>query len=133
MLVAHHRAAIDSLREPTEQDLTATMIEGAQAMLAFAQQAGAELAILTDMSAACGSQVISDGCRLLAERRWQKGVGVATAMLLDASIPVVPQRTTERSRCYEHASNQAFCPPTTCETTMSTRGCWRTSRECIHG
>lgn len=73
-------------------DLTEPMIVGARAMLAFAQAERAELAILTDMSAACGSQVISDGCRLVPVRRFQKGVGVATALLLDAGIPVVSQR-----------------------------------------
>jgi uncharacterized protein YbbK (DUF523 family) len=74
------------------RDVTAKMIEGARAMLAFARAADAELAILTDMSAACGSQVISDGCRLVEARRYQKGVGVATALLLEAGIPVVSQR-----------------------------------------
>lgn len=73
-------------------DLTAPMIEGARAMLAHAQAARVELAILTDMSAACGSQVISLGCRFDADRRHQKGVGVATALLLEAGIPVVSQR-----------------------------------------
>lgn len=73
-------------------DLTEQMIDGARAMLACAREASAELAILVDMSAACGSQVISDGCRLTAARRYQKGVGVATALLLKAGIPVVSQR-----------------------------------------
>ncbi len=73
-------------------DLTEKMIDGARAMLTRAREASAELAILVDMSAACGSQVISDGCRLTEARRYQKGVGVATAMLLDAGIPVVSQR-----------------------------------------
>jgi uncharacterized protein YbbK (DUF523 family) len=73
-------------------DLTEKMLEGARAMLAFARREGAELAILTDVSAACGSQVISDGCRLVPVRRHQKGVGVATALLLEAKIPVVSQR-----------------------------------------
>jgi uncharacterized protein YbbK (DUF523 family) len=73
-------------------DLTEKMIAGARAMLAYANKARAELAILTDMSAACGSQVISDGCRLVEVRKYQKGVGVATAMLLDAGLPVVSQR-----------------------------------------
>jgi uncharacterized protein YbbK (DUF523 family) len=73
-------------------DLTAKMIEGGRAMLAYAQDAGADLAILTDMSAACGSQVISDGCRLVEDRRWQKGVGVATALLLEAGVLVISQR-----------------------------------------
>ena len=49
-------------------DLTEAMLAGARAMLAFARDNGAELAILTDMSAACGSQVISDGCRLVPDR-----------------------------------------------------------------
>jgi len=73
-------------------DLTGEMIEGARAMLSFAKESNAELALLTDMSAACGSQVISDGCRLAEERRFRKGVGVATALLLEAGIPVVSQR-----------------------------------------
>jgi len=73
-------------------DLTAKMIEGGRAMLAFAQRERAELALLTDASAACGSQVISLGCRLVAVRAHQKGVGVATALLLQAGIGVLSQR-----------------------------------------
>lgn len=73
-------------------DLTEAMLAGAQAMLAHAQEVRADLAILTDMSAACASQIISDGCRLVAERRYRKGVGVAAAMLLRAGIAVVSQR-----------------------------------------
>ena len=61
-------------------------------MVELAVAARAELAILTDMSAACGSQVISSGCRLAPLRHYQKGVGVASAMLLDAGIPLVSQR-----------------------------------------
>jgi uncharacterized protein YbbK (DUF523 family) len=74
------------------RDLTAGMIAGARAMVDVAVAERAELAILTDMSAACGSQVISDGCRLTPDRRYRKGVGVATALLLEAGIPVVSQR-----------------------------------------
>lgn len=74
------------------RDLTAKMIEGAEAMLAYARESRAELAILTDMSAACGTQVISDGCRLVEHRAWRKGVGVASAILLNAGILVVAQR-----------------------------------------
>lgn len=73
-------------------DLTEPMLVGARAMVAHARLHRVELALLTDMSAACGSQVISLGCRLVAERRFQKGVGVATAMLLGAGVPVVSQR-----------------------------------------
>jgi uncharacterized protein YbbK (DUF523 family) len=74
------------------RDLTAAMIEGAQAMVATARTNRVELAVLTDMSAACGSQVISDGCRLVGDRRYRKGVGVAAAALLEAGIAVVSQR-----------------------------------------
>jgi uncharacterized protein YbbK (DUF523 family) len=74
------------------EDLTEKMIDGARAMRDYAIAGRAELAILTDMSAACGSQVISDGCRLVQVRRFQKGVGVATALLLEAGISVVSQR-----------------------------------------
>jgi uncharacterized protein YbbK (DUF523 family) len=73
-------------------DLTAKMIEGARAMVKLALENDVELALLTDMSAACGSQVISLGCRFDKPRRFQKGVGVATAMLLEAGIHVVSQR-----------------------------------------
>jgi uncharacterized protein YbbK (DUF523 family) len=92
-------------------DLTASMLEGARAMLAFAQEAGAELAILTDMSAACGSQVISDGCRLVEARRWQKGVGVATALLLDAGIPVVSQRDFRALALLRARIDPGYAPP----------------------
>lgn len=73
-------------------DLTAQMLEGATAMLQHARAHGAELAILTDMSAACGSQVISDSCRLVEQRKFHRSVGVATAALLRAGLPVVSQR-----------------------------------------
>jgi uncharacterized protein YbbK (DUF523 family) len=80
------------VKDELGDDLTAKMIEGGRAMVAFAEAKRAELAILTDSSAACGSQVISYGCRLVEERRHQKGVGVATALLLEAGFPVVSQR-----------------------------------------
>jgi uncharacterized protein YbbK (DUF523 family) len=73
-------------------DLTEGMVRGARAMLAHALAHRVELAVLTDMSAACGSQVISSGCRFHEPRRFQQGVGVATALLLQAGVPVVSQR-----------------------------------------
>jgi len=93
------------------RDLTEKMLEGARAMLAFARQARAELAILTDMSAACGSQVISDGCRLVSEPRRQLGVGVATALLLDAGIPVVAQRDFHTLALLRARLDPQFTPP----------------------
>lgn len=73
-------------------DVTERMVAGARGMLAHARVHEVELSILTDMSAACGSQVISDGCRLVAERRYRAGVGVAAALLIRSGIPVVSQR-----------------------------------------
>ena len=73
-------------------DLTEKMVRGARAMLDHATEHRVELAILTDMSAACGTQVISDGCRLVPVRRFTNGVGVAAALLLRAGIAVVSQR-----------------------------------------
>jgi uncharacterized protein YbbK (DUF523 family) len=73
-------------------DLTDKMMIGARAMLATAQEHCVELAILTDMSAACGSQVISDGCRLVEKRSFHASVGVATALLLRHGFSVVAQR-----------------------------------------
>lgn len=78
--------------DETGADLTDAMVRGGQAMLEHARRVRAELAILTDMSAACGSQVISDGCRFDQPRAYQRGVGVATATLLRANIYVVSQR-----------------------------------------
>jgi uncharacterized protein YbbK (DUF523 family) len=73
-------------------DLTAPMLAGARAMQAFAREHRVELAILTDMSAACGTQVVSDGCRFDSPRRFTAGVGIATALLLEDGVPVVSQR-----------------------------------------
>lgn len=78
--------------DETNHDLTQAMLVGAQAMLEFAKENQIELALLTDMSAACGSQVISDGCRLTKTRKYRRGVGVATALLLRHGIPVLSQR-----------------------------------------
>ena len=74
------------------EDVTKGMIAGGKAMAELAEREKVDLAILTDMSAACGSQVISDGCRLVEDRAYQKGVGVATALLLRQGVCVVSQR-----------------------------------------
>ncbi|MHC4959448.1 MAG: 2-thiouracil desulfurase family protein [Planctomycetota bacterium] len=73
-------------------DLSWGMIEGAAAMTRFAQDENVDFAVLTDMSGACGTQVIPDGCRFDEPRKYQQGVGVAAAMLIRARIPVVSQR-----------------------------------------
>ena len=73
-------------------DLTRAMVDGALAMVDSARRERVELALLTDMSGACGTQVISDGCRFELPRRYRAGVGVAAASLLRAGIPVLSQR-----------------------------------------
>lgn len=78
--------------DPTGRDLTEGMLRGARAMLEHAQKHRVELAILTDMSAACGTQVISDGDRAIQPRKYQRGVGVAAALLLENGVTVVSQR-----------------------------------------
>ena len=80
------------VRDEHGADLTAGMLQGARAMAAFAATHRVDLAVLTDMSAACGTQVISLGCRFDEPRRYQRGVGVAAAALLAAGVPVVSQR-----------------------------------------
>lgn len=89
------------VRDEHGVDLTDGMIAGAQSMLRTAQARNVDFALLTDRSAACGSQVVSLGCRYEAPVRYRFGVGVATALLLRNGIPVVSQRdyaTLERLR-----------------------------------
>jgi uncharacterized protein YbbK (DUF523 family) len=73
-------------------DLTNAMLSGARAMLALAIDQKVDFAILTDRSAACGSQVISIGCRFDEPIHHARGVGVATALLLRHGFHIVSQR-----------------------------------------
>jgi uncharacterized protein YbbK (DUF523 family) len=73
-------------------DLTREMLAGAREMLALAQREKIDFAVLTDRSAACGSQVISIGCRFEEPVHHARGVGVATALLLRHGFHVVSQR-----------------------------------------
>lgn len=88
-------AALDGVarvRDEFGADLTDALRRGAEAMVALAKREEVDFAILTDMSAACGTQVISDGCRFDEPRRYRRGVGVAAAALIRAGVPVVAQR-----------------------------------------
>ena len=75
-----------------DNDLTAAMLAGARAMLDLALAENVDFALLTDRSGACGSQIISIGCRFKKPIRYAKGVGVATALLIRNGIAVVSQR-----------------------------------------
>ena len=87
--VLHGRARV---LDEKGADLTAPMIEGAHAMVAQARAMDAELCLLMDMSAACGTQVISLGCRFDPDRQYQQGSGVAAAALSEAGFWVMSQR-----------------------------------------
>lgn len=73
-------------------DGTDAIVAAAARMVEVARREEVVLAILTDMSAACGSQVISDGCRYDTPRRYRRGFGVAAAALVRAGVPVMSQR-----------------------------------------
>lgn len=72
------------------EDWTEGTIRGAEAMVEVARKADAHCAILLDISAACGSQVIYDGPR--DRGNYRKGPGVAAALLIRSGFPVISQR-----------------------------------------
>lgn len=74
------------------RELTEETISGAEAMVEFATEYDVELAILTDISASCGTQVIFEGSRYEEPKTYQRGVGVAAALLIRDEIPVVSYR-----------------------------------------
>lgn len=74
----------------TGQDWTTQMVAAAGAMLRVAQENDVRLALLMDISAACGSQVIYDGPR--SAGRHQAGQGVCAALLIRHGIKVLSQR-----------------------------------------
>ncbi len=73
-------------------DLTQAMLRGARAMADTALEHKVDFALLTDRSGACGTQVISLGCRFVEPVQYRRGVGVAAAMLLRCGVAVVSQR-----------------------------------------
>jgi uncharacterized protein YbbK (DUF523 family) len=90
---------------PSGEDWTAGMIAAAREMLGVARTENVRLAVLMDISAACGSQVIYAGKRRAAPYRI--GRGVAAALLAEAGIPIVSQRdwkTLDRIFCKLDAS-----------------------------
>lgn len=92
-------------------DLTDAMLAGARAMVEVALAERVDFAVLTDMSAACGSQVIADGCRFDSPRRYRAGVGVAAAALLRAGVPVVSQRDHRTLARLRVLADPGWTPP----------------------
>lgn len=73
-------------------DWTAGMVKAAYAMRDLALREKVDLAILMDISGACGSTVTYLGSRFAENKVYQKGPGVAAAALIRAGIPVISQR-----------------------------------------
>jgi uncharacterized protein YbbK (DUF523 family) len=78
------------VRTDSGQDWTGPMIKAAHSMLKIAKANSIHLAILMDISAACGSQVIYDGPREM--KNYRKGAGVCAALLMKNGYKVVSQR-----------------------------------------
>lgn len=73
-------------------DWTGGMIKASEKMLEIAIKENIELAVMMDISAACGSQVIYDGNRFADDKIYQIGAGVCAAQLLRNSFKVISQR-----------------------------------------
>ncbi|MBC8265727.1 MAG: DUF523 domain-containing protein [Flavobacteriales bacterium] len=76
-------------------DWTDGMINSSLKMLDIAKKEKVELAILMDISAACGSQVIYDGNRKSENPIYQIGMGVCAAQLHKNGFKVISQRDFE--------------------------------------
>jgi len=73
-------------------DWTDGMIKASEKMLEIAVSEKIELAVLMDISAACGSQVIYDGNRFSENKVYQIGAGVCAAQLMRNGFKVISQR-----------------------------------------
>jgi len=76
----------------TGKDWSEGMIRASERMLQIAQQEDIELAVMMDISAACGSQVIYNGNRFAENKVYQIGAGVAAAKLMQNGFKVISQR-----------------------------------------
>lgn len=73
-------------------DWTEGMIKASEKMLEIAKKENIELAVLMDISAACGSQVIYNGNRFDENKLYQIGAGVSAALLIRNGFQVISQR-----------------------------------------
>jgi len=74
------------------EDWTGGIIRASEKMLEIAQKENIELAVMMDISAACGSQVIYDGNRFAKNPVYQIGTGVCAAQLKRNGFQVISQR-----------------------------------------
>jgi uncharacterized protein YbbK (DUF523 family) len=73
-------------------DWSEGMIIASEKMLEIAKAEKVDLALMMDVSAACGSQVIYNGNRFAENKVYQIGAGVCAAQLIRAGIKVISQR-----------------------------------------
>lgn len=74
------------------KDWTEGMIKAAEHMLSKAVKEQVELAVMMDVSAACGSQVIYEGNRFGENKIYQIGAGVCASLLIRNGVKVISQR-----------------------------------------
>lgn len=73
-------------------DWSEGMIKASEKMLEIAKAENVELAVMMDVSAACGSQVIYSGNRFAENKIYKIGSGVCAAQLMRSGIKVISQR-----------------------------------------
>ena len=76
-------------------DWSEGMIKASEKMLQVAKDNAIELAIMMDVSAACGNHVIYDGNRLAENKKYQIGMGVCGAQLTRAGYKIISWREYE--------------------------------------
>jgi uncharacterized protein YbbK (DUF523 family) len=74
------------------KDWTQGIIKASEKMLEISRQENIEIAVLMDVSASCGSQVIYDGNRFSENKIYQIGAGVSAAQLIRNGVKVISQR-----------------------------------------
>ncbi len=80
---------------PSGVDWTEGMIKASEKMLKVAVDNAIELAIMMDVSAACGNHVIYDGNRYAEDKKYQIGMGVCGAQLNRAGFKIISWREYE--------------------------------------
>jgi uncharacterized protein YbbK (DUF523 family) len=76
-------------------DWTEEMIRASEKMLETARKNNIELAIMMDISAACGNHVIYDGNRYAENKKYQIGMGVCGAQLHRTGFKIISWREYE--------------------------------------
>jgi len=88
---------------------TEGMVRSAKKMTELAVREAVHVALLMDISAACGSTVIYDGARTL--KKYQRGPGVCAAMLMRAGFAIVSWRDEKTlARIFEKLGGAGDAP-----------------------